>query len=126
MLRDKNRPGQTGGQRQEHWSRTVSTVVAVFDFGFVATIRVVPIGLGRHEIRLGVEVASIHMSLMVILSVSIPATATVPKIPVDVICLPELLLEEGSDVVRNALEFLIAFSLGSLEPTSYMAPDERH
>jgi hypothetical protein len=126
MLRGKNRRCQTGDSGKSTVLRTVTTMMTVFDFGLVTTIRVVPIGLGRHKIRLGVEVANVHKSLMVIFSVSVPAAATVPEFSVDVICLPELLLEESGDVVRNTLEFLIAFSLGSLEPTSYMAPDEWH
>ncbi len=98
--------------------------MAIFDFGFIATIRVVTISLGWHKIRLGVEVAKIHMSVLVILSV--PATSTVPVPPVDVICLPELFLEESCDAIRNTLKFLIALSLGSLKPASNMTPDERH
>ena len=105
--------------------RTLSTMTATLDFGLVA-IRIVPIALGLDKIRLRVEVTDIRLSFLVILSVSVPTTPTVPELSVGIIHLSKLLLEEGGDVVCDTLEFLVAVSLCGLEVTCYMTPNEAH
>jgi hypothetical protein len=43
-----------------------------------------------------------------------------------VVTIPKSLFKKGSDIVSYPLQLLVAFSLCSLETTSYMSPDKRH
>jgi hypothetical protein len=40
--------------------------------------------------------------------------------------IPKPLFKKSGDIVSDPLQLLVAFCLGSLETTSYMAPDKRH